>query len=106
MQEEEPLPSGCRVLLSIRILSLSSPEVVRLVQKSSSSFISVQLRRGKKLSSAIDQFRIDEDGTSLVFSVSLTMCAVLFGDGWGRGGGVGVDDVWRGLRVLIGRVLQ
>lgn len=28
------------------------------------------------------------------------------GDGWGRGGGVGVDDVWRGLRVLIGRVLQ
>lgn len=83
MQEEEPLPSGCRVLMSIRILSLSSPEVVGLVQKSSSSFISVQLRRGKKLSSAIDQFRIDEDGTSLVFSVSLTMCAVLFGDGMG-----------------------
>ena len=83
MQEEEQTPSGCRVLLHVQVLSLSSAEVVDLVKKDSTGFVTIQLRRGKKLSSAADQFRLDRDGESLVFSVSLSMCAVLFGDGMG-----------------------
>ena len=99
VQEEEQRPCGCRVLLNVQILSLSSAELVKLVRKDGTGFVSVQLRRGKKLSSAADQFRLDGDGESLVFSIALTMCAVLFGDGMGS-----FYDSFAKLVISLGKV--
>jgi hypothetical protein len=101
MSNDEDHASGCRVLLRMQIFSLYAPELITATNLNANdeTFVSLQLRRGKKMASTAEKCCVDVEGTSLVFNATLLMCVTLFGDGMGS-----FYDSFGKLSISIGNV--